>query len=563
MCKRPPKDHSLNTYMGISLCTDVMEAYILDSKMQIIHTACVTYDVDLPEFKTLNGVSLDSAEGEFLVNPVMYVKALDILINCLKGHGADLNTIVSIGGAAHNSSPVFWTDKGFRRLCGLNARLRLHEQLNDECFKLIGVSNEILRSYAIEQHMGGVKEMIKITGSKAYTWSAGAQIRKIYKDDPYTYYHIVRISLLSSFLASVLVGNIASIEYSLGSCMNLLDIEKKEWSADCISACAPVLKNRLMLPIAPNRLQGRIHDYFVTRWGFATDCMIVSPTGIAATMLAALRPDRDSIIITLRTSDNIIIPAVKRPYLEQGHVRCHPTHPGEYFILYTYRNGSDVRKAVEQELANGDWQVLNEMLDSTPMGNDGNIMVRLDVHEYLFGAQGTLRWDSTVDALSDVAHIGIGQFDDPQTEARAFFEGQMMLRRISVTKTDFRFGPNSKVIVVGSDVVHKGVLQVIADVFSTPVYTPNFNGQATLGMGAAYRARYAFYEYREANCNCSRCRTRRARAPKLSYEEFFKQFPNELELAATPQTGCESIYRPLIDRLKRMCNLMSQYQRWN
>lgn len=560
MCKRPPKDHSLNTYMGISLGTTMMQAVILDSKMQVLHTACVTYDVDLPEFQTVQGVSLNCPTGEFLVNPVMYVKALDILINCLKGHGADLNTIVAIGGAAHRYSPVFWTDKGFRRLCGLNARLRLHEQLNDGCFKLIEVSHEMRRLFAMEQEVGGVKEMIRITGSKCYQQMPGAQIRKIYQEHSFIYHRIVRISLLSSFLGSLLVGNIASIDYSDGSFMSLLDIEKKVWSIECLSACAPVLKNRLMLPIAPNRLQGHIHNYFVTRWGFPTDCMIVCPTGSTPTTLAALRPDEDSVIMALWATDNIIIPSKKRPYVEQGHVLCHPTNPGEYMTLYTFRNGSNVRKAVRQELANDDLEVIDKMLDSTPMGNDGNLMVRFDVPEHLFGTQGTLRWNSTVDPLSDEAIEGVEQFNDPQTEVRAFYEGQMMQRRIFVANTNFRFGPTAKVIVVGANVVPQGVLQVISDVFNTPVYTPKFSGTETLVMGAAYRARYAFYEYREANCNCLKCRTRRARAPKLSYDEFFNQFPSDLELAAQPQPGCESIYPPLINRLRKMCHLMSQHQ---
>lgn len=556
MCQRPAKDYSGNTYMGIHLGTDTMQAVILNSKFQIIYNASIRYDVDLPEFGTVYGVQSETHHCDFLVNPVMYVKALDMLINCLKGQGANLNRVASIGGSAHHYGLVLWKDKGFRRLCGLNARLRLHEQLTDCCFEMITVSNMMRRHLTLENEVGGTKEMIRITGSKCYDQMQGSQIRKLYENNTQKYNNTVRISLMSSFLGSILVGNIASIEYCDGSCMNLLDIEKKEWSQKCITATAPLLRNRLMLPIATNRLQGRICRYYCDRWGFRPDCMVVSSTGTTATTVAGLRPGPNSIIIVLRASDNILIPSKTRPMLQAGHVMCHPTNPGEYLVLFSFRNGTNARHSVCYERASGNWKLFNDLLESTPMGNEGNIMVRFDVDDYLIGAQGTLRWNSTMNERSENAATGVEMFKEPGTEVRALIEGQMMQRRAFVALTGFEFGPNSKIIAVGTGAVHLGIIQVLSDVFNTPVYTRGPNSQPTYIMGAAYRARYAFYEYREAGCNCRRCRSRRSRAPLVGYEEYFRHLPEELKLAATPQQGSETVYGPLLGRFQSMCKIL-------
>ncbi|KAH8360940.1 hypothetical protein KR093_000537 [Drosophila rubida] len=560
MCHRTLTTNSKNTYLGLYLGVETFIAILIDADLQVTYRAVVRYDVDLPEYSTKNGISSDASSNEYKADPVMYIHALDILLNCLESQGADLHSVASIGGAAHHYGAVFWTDLGFRRLCGLTSAKRLHEQFKENAFQIVSFPSwvertSILQCYDMEEHVGGMMQMIRITGAKCFARYTGPQIRRVYEKTPEVYEKTVRISLMSSFLASLLVGNIGSIEYSDGSVMNLLDIKYKAWSEDCLSACAPGLKDRLMQPIASNRLQGRIADYFVSRWNFRPDCMISSPTGISASIVSGLNLEEKVLVIFLSTADKMLMHFKQRPQLDDASIICHPTNIGEYIGMILLRNGCLVREAACKEIAGGNWHLFNEMLESTPKGNAGNIEVRLDKMEFSPEAKGRLRWDSKIDEMSQTALTGLANFEDPKYDARALIEGQIMHRRVVATDAGFDVKGVNKIIAIGRSARNPHVLQIIADVFNTPVYTQE--GPPPTLLGAALRARYAFYEYREANCHCTKCKACSGNQPKVSYAEFFRKLPYELKLMAKPSPGCEAIYGPLMDRIRTMCRLLA------
>jgi sugar (pentulose or hexulose) kinase len=55
--------------------------------------------------------------------------------------------------------------------------------------------------------IGSAAELARITGSRAYERFTGPQIKHVYKYQPDVYENTERISLISSFLASLLIGN--------------------------------------------------------------------------------------------------------------------------------------------------------------------------------------------------------------------------------------------------------------------------------------------------------------------------------------------------------------------
>ncbi|ALC38449.1 CG3544 [Drosophila busckii] len=278
----------------------------------------------------------------------------------------------------------------------------------------------------MEQSVGGVLEMSKLTGAKCHPRLAGPQIRKVYETQRSAYNETKRISLVSSFLASLLVGNIASIDYTEASGMNLFDLQSMQWSQQCLDACAPDLRKRLMPPIAANRLQGRIADYYVKRWNFRADCMIVAGMGAHCSAIAGVKLDDNWLVLTLGSYDAISMDFKQRPDLHEAHVLCHPTKPHEFVGMLAFRNGSKLREDMCQLLANGDWDRFAQMLRDTPMGNEGHIAAHFPERGYYPFAKGTLRWTSDINQMSQLAMEGVKSFPRPELEARALIEGQMM-----------------------------------------------------------------------------------------------------------------------------------------
>lgn len=71
--------------------------------------------------------------------------------------------------------------------------------------------------------------MLESSHERAYERFTGNQIARFAKEHPSEYEHTERISLVSSFVTSLLCGDYAPIDLSDGCGMNLLDIHTHHW----------------------------------------------------------------------------------------------------------------------------------------------------------------------------------------------------------------------------------------------------------------------------------------------------------------------------------------------
>lgn len=233
---------------------------------------------------------------------------------------------------------VYWTKKGIESLKALDPDKFLHVQIDSFAFSISqtpiwmdGTTEK--QCLEMETAIGGQNEMIAVTGSKCYHRFTGPQIRRIYQTHKNAYENCERISLVSSFISSIFLGDIAPIDYSDASGMNLFDITKKSWSEACLNACAPDLEQRLGTPVKTNSCLGNISSFFVQRFGFPANCKVAASTGDNPSALSGMLVEENWLVLSLGTSDTVINGLTKPLHLEQGHVLCHPTLPDQYMGL--------------------------------------------------------------------------------------------------------------------------------------------------------------------------------------------------------------------------------------
>ncbi|XP_001359074.2 xylulose kinase isoform X1 [Drosophila pseudoobscura] len=537
------------TFLGFDLSTQKLKAILLNSSLTVVASAEVKFDSDLPEFRTSGGVSPGPNKHEFFVQPVMWVKAVDIVLDRLVMQEADLSTVAAISAAGQQHGSLYWSKHGISALQSLDPEKFLHAQIDDSAFVVNRTpiwmdASTTKQCLEMETAIGGHTQMVQLTGSKCYERFTGPQIRKIYQQRTHAYEDAQRISLVSSFLASLFLGSVAPIDFSDGSGMNLLDIREKAWSKACLNACAPDLDERLGQAVSANTVLGGVSEYFVKRFCFPASCQVVACTGDNPSALAGMLVDNDWLSVSLGTSDTLMMSFEKPPNWEEGHVLCHPTQTDEFMGLLCFRNGSLVREAMNNVEAGGNWVKFNELLESTPRGNFGNMAVHFNDMEIIPKAKGTLRWNKDCLPNSPDASKGVIKFSSPQIEIRALIEGQMLHHRAVAEDMGFQFGTNTKVLATGGASINKSILQVIADVFNAPVHIQN-ESEAAL-MGAAYRASYALYRHELDQT-----------VPALSYRDHVLSLTsNNLQLVCEPHKDSESIYAPMLERYKAMAHIL-------
>ncbi|KAL0325320.1 UNVERIFIED_CONTAM: Xylulose kinase, partial [Sesamum radiatum] len=279
----------------------------------------------------------------------MWVEALDLIMQRLDMSKLDFGKIVAVSGSAQQHGSVYWKRGSSVVLASLDSKKPLVDQLGDafsvkdspiwmDCS-----STEQCR--AIEKAVGGALELSKLTGSCAHERYAGPQIRKVFETQPEVYKNTERISLISSFMASLLIGGHACIDHTDGAGMNLMDIKLRAWSKKALEATAPDLEEKLGNLAPAHAVAGLISNYYVERYNFKSTCVVVQWSGDNPNSLAGLTLNAPGdLAISLGTSDTVFgISNEHKPSL-QGHIFPDPVDAEDYMVMLVYKNGSLTRE---------------------------------------------------------------------------------------------------------------------------------------------------------------------------------------------------------------------------
>ncbi|KAM9718027.1 xylulose kinase-like isoform 1-T3 [Menidia menidia] len=512
-------------YLGLDFSTQQLKVVVLDGGLRLLHQDGLHFDSQLPQFRTRGGVH---ADGLTVTAPVlMWVKALDLLLNRLKGAGLDLSRVRALSGSGQQHGSVFWRHGAGRTLSQLDPEHSLHQQLQGS-FSLLDSpvwmdSSSSRQCAALQAAVGGARRLAEITGSRAHERFTANQIAKLRGGGADVLGSTERISLVSSFAASLFLGGYAAIDHSDGSGMNLLDIRTRTWSKTCLEATAPNLDRLLGAPLPSQTVLGPVSSYFVRRYGFSEDCRVVAFTGDNPASLAGMRLQQGDVAVSLGTSDTVFLWVQDpRPSLE-GHVFCSPVDPQAYMALLCFKNGSLTRERIRDRCAGGSWEIFSAALRATTPGNGGHIGFYFDSMEITPPAVGVHRFSPEDSEVS-----GWG----PEVEVRALVEGQFLSRRLHAQRLGHSTIAGSRVLATGGASSNQEILQVLSDVFNAPVYTIDVSNSTCLG--SAYRALHGLLA-----------------ESGVSFSEVVKNAPPP-QLAATPNAAAKQVYDRMLERFSRL-----------
>jgi len=459
-------------FLGLDSSTQSLSAVVIDlATRKVVYEKSFNFDRALPQYKTQNGVLPNRDPLVKHSPPLLWADALDLIFAEMKKDGVALGEILAISGSGQQHGSVYFNDRIDAALANLNPQTTLVENLRGVFARKTSPiwmdSSTAPECAEIRKKLGGIKYTASRTGSDAFERFTGPQIRKFAKTEPKAYAKTAHIALVSSFLASLLAGKIAPIDFGDGAGMNLMDIRRKVWDMDALKATAPNLKKKLPPLAASGQIIGPVSAYFVNKYGLNPEALATVWTGdnpASVIGLGLIKPGQ--VAISLGTSDTFFGSMEKCQTDEngEGHVFGSPT--GGYMTLICFKNGSLAREKIRELYGIVDWKKFGELLAKTKPGNDGGIL---------------LPWFEA-EIVPRVNRPGVRRFDLDENNAaancRAIFEAQMLSMRLH---SQWMNVSPEKIYATGGASNDRALLQVLADVMNCRVLRIEVSKSAALG----------------------------------------------------------------------------------
>jgi xylulokinase len=450
-------------YLGIDCSTQSMSGMLYDSLThKIVSEISIEFKTRFPAF----AFSGNSETAERVVNPLLWVLALDELLSEFKKTGVNFSDIKGIGGAAQQHATVYLNEH-FQKPWAWKSDLceTVKPMLSMERSPIWMDQSTALECLEINKEMPEAEYALRISGSVITQRFSGPQIRLFAKLFPRAYANTKVIHLLSSFLTCLLVGKDSSIDLSDASGMNLLNLNTLNWDTTLVQATQENLKIKLPSLIDGNHIAGKIAPYFVNKYGFTPKASVVFFTGDNISSALGIGCNDSSIaVISLGTSDTMFI------YNSDFNITsktCNTFyHPnGGYISLLCIQNGAFSRDKVRNSVG-CNWEEFDNLLSKTEAGNNGIIQLPFfsaEINPHL--PQGSV--------LSN-----IDRTLNPTERIRAVLEAQAINLKFQ-SKT---FCQNlNKIIVTGGGSNSNGFCQIIANVFQCEVLRVTSANTAQLG----------------------------------------------------------------------------------
>jgi xylulokinase len=504
-------------YIGTDLSTQQLKALVVDSTLKKVYEAKFDFDADAKGYDIKKGVLVNEAEGEVFAPVALWLQALDTVLARLMDAGLDFSRVKGISGAGMQHGSVFWTREAEQIMGGVDSSQGLEKQLEKAFahpyspnWQDASTQKECDEFDAV---LGSEVELANATGSKAHHRFTGPQILRYTRKHPEAYKKTDRVTLVSSWLATIFRGKLSPIDISDVCGMNLWDIPNGRWHPKLIELASgqfPVdeLKTKLGdVPEDGGAHLGPISKYFVERYGFSSDCEIIASTGDNPSTILALPLRPNDALVSLGTSTTFLMSTPQYKPDPATHFFNHPTTAGLYMFMLCYKNGGLAREKVRDAINSlastsaNSWSSFDENLLSVPplATNDSDAMQlglyfpRPEIIPNLPQGEWHYSYDPNADSLTKASSVR----DAPKEDARVIVESQMLSLRLRSRELVHSPGADlppqpRRVYVVGGGSRNKAIAKVAGEVLggSDGVWKLDV-GENACALGSAYKAVWA------------------------------------------------------------------------
>ncbi|CAG8938234.1 unnamed protein product [Penicillium salamii] len=521
-------------YIGFDLSTQQLKGLVVNSELKVEYVAKFDFDADSHGFPIKKGVLNNEAEHEVFAPVALWLQALDSVLENLRKQGLDFSRVKGISAAGQQHGSVYWGPNAEQLLRNLDATNSLETQLEGAFSHPYSPnwqdSSTQQECNEFDAALGDPEHLAQASGSKAhhvrhpnrceqaylntniFQRFTGPQILRFTRKHPEVYQKTSRISLVSSFLASLFLGHVAPFDISDVCGMNLWNIKKGAYDDRLIELCSGVfgveeLKRKLgEVPEDGGLHLGPVHAYFVERFGFSPECTVIPATGDNPATILALPLRPSDAMVSLGTSTTFLMSTPSYKPDPATHFFNHPTTPGLYMFMLCYKNGGlareHVRDAINDSLKDTPAQpwanfdqvalqtpVLGQQKASDPM-KLGLFFPRHEIVPNIRKGQWRFTYDPSTGALKETTD----GWNSPQDEARAIVESQMIslrLRSRGLTQSPGDGLPSQprRVYLVGGGSKNKAIAKIAGEILGgvEGVYQLDI-GDNACALGAAYKA---------------------------------------------------------------------------
>ncbi|CAO1637427.1 unnamed protein product [Sympodiomycopsis kandeliae] len=531
-------------FLGLDLSTQALKASLLDSSLNLLSEVAVNFDKELPQYGTKGGVLLGPSGSGQVYSPILLaVEAFDRLAEQIEAAKWPVEKIAAVSGSGQQHASVYWSRQasGLIDSKNLDVKKSLITQIDSRAFSRSIVPNwqdssTTSECQAIESALGGADSLAKITGSRAYERFTGPQIMKFRKESPEEYADTDRISLVSSFVTTMLCldGEIKGIDESDACGMNIWDLSvpQRGWNPKIVETISGGSTEELLRKLGRvesdgGRVVGQIGGYWQRRLGFSPDCIVIPSTGDNPSTLLSFALNPKEALVSLGTSDTLLIPT---PYYNTSsayHVFYHPARvaapnatetnsitaaeledgvstANQYFNMLVYKNGSLARESIRDQYNHKSWdefdsQVRNAWPTSPSWRPEQLGFYWLKAEIIPSNAQGIhfYRRDNN-------DYTRVDSFSNDNLHAPTIISSQLLSFRsrvgsiLGVEEGSDLSSYLTRIHASGGASSNSTLLQTMSDVLGCEMVKPSSSAEKgnACSMGAAYKA---FWAYQRVN----------------------------------------------------------------